>query len=376
MQKIINFFKSCPEVLKLLLFLFFGTCLVFFTNNLFSYFSPFIIAYLITRILHPLMVKINNTIKLPKIINTLLCLLIFVLIVAFVIGILGYYILDGIEYLIGILSSETTTNKVTELINIGKEQIAVWTEFLNIEINLDTIKANIFDIGASLIKVLSNMSINMVMSMPNILISFIIGAIASFYMLYDYDKIARFLNKQLSPKTREFLRVFNNDVITSLFKMVFSYVLISLVCFIELGIGFWVLNIKDAWFLALLIAIADVLPVIGSGGFLVPGGIMFLLMGDPVRGIGLMVLWGIIVVVRQIVEPKIVGSQIGLYPLITIMALYLGLKFMGAMGLIMGPLYIIICKRLNESKLIHLYSKDDDIIVEHAKNAKQKNQRK
>jgi predicted PurR-regulated permease PerM len=105
----------------------------------------------------------------------------------------------------------------------------------------------------------------------------------------------------------------------------------------------------------LLIAVLDVLPVLGSGGVLVPWGIVAMLMGDPMQGIGMFVLWGVIVVVRQVVEPKIVGSQIGLHPLITIAALFLGLKLMGGLGLIVAPLYIIVCKKLNEEGVIHLY---------------------
>jgi predicted PurR-regulated permease PerM len=148
--------------------------------------------------------------------------------------------------------------------------------------------------------------------------------------------------------------------------MVFSYVLISVICFIELGIGFFILDIRDAWFIALIIAIFDVFPIVGSGGILVPWGVIALIMGDPVRGIGLMVLWGVIVVVRQVVEPKIVGSQIGLHPLVTIVSMYIGLELMGGLGLIMAPIYIIVCKKLNEENIIHLYvdSKDETRTIE------------
>jgi predicted PurR-regulated permease PerM len=134
-----------------------------------------------------------------------------------------------------------------------------------------------------------------------------------------------------------------------------SYAVLSVVCFVEIVVGFYVMGVEDAWFLAFLIAIFDVLPILGSGGILVPWSIIGFLTGNSVIGFGMLLLWGIIVVVRQVLEPRIVGSQIGLHPLITVMALFIGLKTMGGLGLLMGPLYVIVCKKMNEEGIINLY---------------------
>jgi sporulation integral membrane protein YtvI len=146
--------------------------------------------------------------------------------------------------------------------------------------------------------------------------------------------------------------VFNNQVLSSFIKMILSYTLVSAICFCELMVGFLILGIKDAVFIAMLIAILDVLPVLGSGTVLIPWGVVSLILGDPTTGIGVLILYGIITVVRQIVEPKIVGSQIGLHPLVTIASLYIGLRLMGGLGLIMGPLYVLMCKKLAEEGLV------------------------
>ena len=355
MQKIRDIFKNCPEIYKLLLFVLGAMALVFFTNNFFGVFSPFIIAYVVTRILRPLMVKIEKKIKVPKVVSTLICLLLFALIAIVVIWFLIHSIVDGISYLINIISANTTATQIASYIELLEVNLENLSEFLKIEIDISAISGELSGLAMNLIKVLSNTAINIAAGIPGFLVSFIIGCIASFYMLFDYDRISGFINKQLSDKGKKFVEVFNNNVLFSLFRMIFSYILISVICFIELAIGFFVLGIDDAWFVAFIIAIVDVFPIVGSGGILVPWGIVCIVMGDPVRGIGLMALWGIIVVVRQIVEPKIVGSQIGLHPLITIMTLYIGLELMGGLGLIMGPLYIIICKKLNESSIIGLY---------------------
>ena len=326
MNKVKNFFKNCPEVLSFLLFIIGGVAVVMFTNNFFGLFSPFIIAYIITKILRPLMVKIDKKIKLPRLITTLLCLLIFVAIAGIIIWVFSLCIVDGIEYVIDLISTYTNGDDLSKYIQMLENTLAKLSETFDIQIDLNAITNEFYNVVKTVIKTLSSISIKLVISFPDMLVTFIIGSLAAFYMLYDYDKIAIFINRQLSPKTKHVLEAFNNDVLSSFFKMIFSYILISVICFIELGIGFFVLDIKDAWFIALIIAIVDVFPIVGSGGILVPWGIIALIFGNPVKGIGLMVLWGIIVIVRQIVEPKLVGSQIGLHPLITIMAMYIGLS--------------------------------------------------
>ena len=136
--------------------------------------------------------------------------------------------------------------------------------------------------------------------------------------------------------------------------------------------GFWIIGIEDAAFIAIIIAILDVLPVVGSGAVLIPWGAIALLLGDHRIGVGVLILYAVIIVVRQIVEPKIVGSQIGLHPLLTIASLYIGLRLMGGLGLIMGPLYVLMCKKLAEEGLI-MANKSiknepiQEIVVEHKK---------
>jgi sporulation integral membrane protein YtvI len=357
MERIKERLAELPEVKNFILFVLCGALIVFLTNNYFSVFAPFIIAYVVTQLLRPLMVTLKNKFKLPNAINTLICLLLFATFGGLICWTFGHYLVEGVKYLIGLLSSESTIGNIISFAQSLGAKFDKFAQWFNMEIDWNEVAKIVGDVVANLIKALSNFSINFAMKLPSFLIAFIIGCMAAFYMMCDYDKIASAAKKQMSPKTIKFFEVFNTQVLSSLLKMIMSYVLISVICFVELIIGFYVLGIKDAAFIALLIAILDVLPVLGSGGVLVPWGIVSLLMGDPLKGFGLMVLWGIIVIVRQIVEPKIVGSQIGLHPLLTIASLFVGLELMGGLGLIMAPLYIIVCKQLNDEGVIHLYKK-------------------
>ncbi len=356
MEKLKSQFSSCPEILNLFLFVLGGFLVVFLTNNFFGVFAPFIIAYVVAMTMRPLMVKIKKKLKVPNLINAIVSMIVFAGAGGIIIWIMFHYLMEGVSYFVNVLSSDETINEAIILAQKVGRYLEDIMDFFQIEITRADVAGIIGDVAKKLVSVLSNFSLDLAMKIPSYLVSFIIGCIAAFYMMCDYDKISNVLYEQMSENTRRFVNIFNHHVLVSLIKMIISYIFISTVCFVELLIGFAVLGIKDAAFIALLIAILDVFPIIGSGGILVPWGIILILMGDPMRGIGLMVLWGMIVVVRQVLEPRVVGSQVGLYPLIMLMSLFVGLKLMGAVGLIMGPLYVIICKKLNEEGLVHLYT--------------------
>ena len=355
LKKIQEYFKESPEILSFILFLLGAVCVIFFTNNLMGIFAPFIISYVVTMITRPLMEKLTTKLKVPRLLATIICMLLIVVVGGIVIWFFVHNIVDGITYVINLISDKFTTQNILSYVNLLEEKLEAFSAFSNLEIDIVTITNEFYGLVKGLVSSLSSMSINIAMGIPSFLVAFIIGCIASFYMLYDYPRISGFLTRQFSEKTAAVVHLFNNNVLFSLVKMIFSYAILSVICFCELAIGFFILGIDDAWFIAFIISIIDVFPILGSGGVLVPWSIIGFLSGNPVVGIGMLVLWGVIVVVRQILEPKVVGSQIGLHPLITIMTLFIGLKTMGGLGLLMGPLYVIVCKKLTESGIIRFY---------------------
>lgn len=355
MQTINSFLKKNPEILRLGLFSLGAVGVILFTNHLMSVFAPFLIAYIITMLTRPTIEKMIKRVKIPRVISTLICMLVVLIFCSGIVWFFIYQIANAITYLVNIISNNVTYESIQEWVTQVLEELDGWGERLNLGINAGTVINEVYDSVKAVIKILSTFSFNLIVAIPETLVSIIMGCIAAFYMMYDYEKISNFLMKQCSSNTKKFVRIFNQNVLFSVFKMLFSYVIISVICFFELSLGFMILGIKDAWFVAFIIAVVDVLPILGSGGILTPWAIIAFISGDFVRGFGLLALWGVIIVVRQIVEPKIVGSQVGLHPLIIIMSMYIGLETMGAIGLVMAPLYVIICKKLNEHGIIRLY---------------------
>ena len=129
-----------------------------------------------------------------------------------------------------------------------------------------------------------------------------------------------------------------------------------LLTFFELTIGLHILGIENALVIAFLIAIFDVLPVLGTGGIMIPWILICFLNKQMKTCVGLLILYLVITVIRNIIEPKIVGKQIGLHPLLMLLCMYLGAKLFGFLGIFILPILILILQNLNDNGILHLYN--------------------
>lgn len=197
--------------------------------------------------------------------------------------------------------------------------------------------------------------------LPSILLSILISIIACCFMTSEFAEIKAFIACQFPEHRRKDLSRAKHILRTSLGKMGKAYLLIMLVTFIEVSIGLTVLKLVGVFSSAYIMLIAagtavvDILPVLGTGTVLIPWAAYSFITGNIGLGIGLLVLYGVITVVRQIVEPKLVAGQLGLSPIVTIMALYLGLKAFGVLGMFVTPILVIMLKLLNDEGIIKIW---------------------
>ena len=168
--------------------------------------------------------------------------------------------------------------------------------------------------------------------------------------LVDYYKVTSFIAKCLPPRGKELLFEVKNSVVTVLFQFGRAYALLMLLTFVELFIGLLLLRVPYAFLLALLIAVVDILPVLGTGTIVIPWGCICLIMGDFPLGIGLLILYAIITVVRQSLEPRIVGHQIGLHPLVTLISMFVGVSLFGFLGLFGLPIAVTVFVQLRRAE--------------------------
>ncbi len=122
-----------------------------------------------------------------------------------------------------------------------------------------------------------------------------------------------------------------------------------------MGIRYSLLRVPMAIPTAFLISFADFLPLIGTGGILVPWIIFELIRRNYYFAVALIIVYAIISLVRNIAEPKIVGAQVGLHPLVTIMGMYIGMKLFGFIGIFIAPMIILVAKQLNDTGKLKLW---------------------
>lgn len=196
---------------------------------------------------------------------------------------------------------------------------------------------------------------------PTVLLSIVISIVACCFMTSEFSDIKAFIVRQFPEHRRKDLSRAKNILRSSLGKMGKAYLLIMLVTFIEVSVGLTVFKLLKIYsssyimVIAAVTAIVDIFPVLGTGTILIPWAAYSFITGNFKMGIGLIVLYAAITVIRQIIEPKLVAGQLGLSPIVTIASLYFGLKVFGVLGMFVTPILVIMLKLLNDEGIIHLW---------------------
>lgn len=199
---------------------------------------------------------------------------------------------------------------------------------------------------------------------PSVLVGCLVFVIAGCFITSDYDMIVNFVKRQLSPEKRRNLSKTKGIVFSSIGKLVKSYLLIMLITFAEMCVGIGALKVigvysgKYIFIIALITAIVDIFPVLGTGTIIIPWAVISLITGSYGMGIGLLALYACITVIRQVIEPKIVASNLGIPPIVSIMGMYIGLQLFGVIGLFLMPITITVIKVLNDEGVVRIWKKE------------------
>lgn len=181
---------------------------------------------------------------------------------------------------------------------------------------------------------------NILGHLPSFVFTLFVGIIALFYFCLDSKGIGKMLSGILPGEVREKISKTMSVIMRGLGRFVKAYSIIMLITFAELLCGFLVMRVQYAFLAALLIAIVDVLPVLGVGTVLVPWSLLSFVEGNGVRGIQLLVLLGVMYIVRQAVEPRILGKNAGVHPLFALIFVYAGFCLAGVGGMIIAPILL------------------------------------
>ena len=340
--------------------------------RLFPYFWPFALALVFAAILEPvarLLRKALKKLKAARIIATLLCmLLLFGLFTALVMMISNRVVREGVNLLRATPDlARSLYNALSGLVNqlYQDYQHLLPEDFLTtVNSALNNLLSQVVSFAGNLSTRIAGFTINTATSLPIIILSIIFTIMGTFYFSYDRERITGYFRNTLPvPVMKRFLLI-KDGVFSAFFGQIKAQIFISFVLMLIIIAGLVILGEPYALLLGVLIGIADVLPVIGAGLFLNTWAIVALIMGNYYMAIGLFIIYLVTITVRQIIEPRIVGKQLGLYPLVTMIAMFAGFQMAGTLGLIAGPLAANICRvvldadagRLNPQKAQPLFA--------------------
>lgn len=232
-------------------------------------------------------------------------------------------------------------NEVLPLLNYLYGLITTRIEFADAEIaeKLNAVFQNLIGSVGNYISSFSMNAIKVLSSgiagIPGLIVKLILMIISCFFFLLDYDKVLEFFDSLL-PKKKS-VETVKWYVKNTLLVYIRSYTLLFILTYVELSVGFQIIGIPYAPIIGLMVAVFDILPILGTGGILLPWAVVLFIIKEIPMGIGMFVLYLMITVIRNILEPRLVGKQIGLHPLATLISLYVGLKVIGIWGMLLFP---------------------------------------
>ena len=184
---------------------------------------------------------------------------------------------------------------------------------------------------------LTAMAAGLLSSAPSLLIFFLVTLISCFYFAVEYDAVCRALGRLVPQRFAERLPDLRRRAGRGARRYLRAYFILFLLTFAELLTGLLILGVEYAFLLALITALLDILPVLGVGTVLVPYAVISFMGGNAFLGLGSLILYGVITLVRQIVEPHLVGKSLGLHPILMLVAFYVGWRLFGVIGVFFGP---------------------------------------
>lgn len=326
---------------------------IFLVPKLFIFFMPFVVGWVIAAIANPLVRLLENKLKIRRKAGSVF---VIVLVIAAVIG-AGYLVLsklitEGIGFVTDLPS--IWKNLESDLNELGKK----WENlYMRLPVDAQNTITSVMDnlstyIGTFVSKISSpTMSAigNFAKELPGILIATIMCILSAYFFVAEREYLNEFFRKYIPLSIQQKWLIGYRSMKKAVGGYFIAQFRIEIWMYILLVIGLMILRINYAFLFALLIAFLDLLPVFGTGTVLIPWAVIRVISADYKTAIGLLIIWGVGQLIRQLIQPKFIGDSIGVKPIPTLFLLYIGYKLAGVFGMIIAVPVGIIVITLNEA---------------------------
>ena len=331
-DKIIRYCLISVGILSLVILL------VIFARYILPVISPFLIAGIIAALTVSPASKLAEKIKAPpKIIRLILSLLLTLLFFSTIAFVIWWVSTSVWSFLVDFNKGNRLYDMLSSLLS---SENPVFGELFSSELASRISDAIDGLVSGALTNVVEGIT-SFAAKIPQLLFFLLVTLISLVYFAVDYDRITALLLSILPKKITRYLRKLRIVTLTVVKKYFCSYLLIMLITYCTVLVGFLLLRVKHAPTLALFVAMLDMLPVIGVGTILIPWGIFEIASGNRILGIGLIMLFVANAIIRQMSEPRIVGKSLNMHPLITLMAIYVGYALFGIVGIFVLPMVAV-----------------------------------
>lgn len=307
-------------------------------------FAPFIIAYFVSLIVNPMVNGIEKRFRLPRGVCA-------VMVIVLTVGVLGGIITGVIWKII-----DEIRNIYEDLPAIYDNVIVSWTKitefFSDFVAMLPGRLQAVFDDAVNQVMVwfsdiATNAEImrsagNIAKKLPSIFVVTIVFILSLFFMITDAKAVSSAVKRPFSEEFIQKMEGFKADLKKYVGGYIKAQLTIMCISFTIILIGLSILKVDYSLIIALAVAILDALPFFGSGAVLWPWSIISFIMGNPLMGIGLIIIYLAVILMRQFIEPKIVSQNIGIHPIVTLMSMYVGFRIFSIGGMILGPIMMVI----------------------------------
>lgn len=333
-----------------------GVLLYLFFQHVLPLLLPFLVAYAISWAVRPLAHKLARRTRIPRGVLAVVFLLV-------IFGVGGWGLWVGSVRLVAELGK-----LVERLLSEGgifdaMDSLMLWAKSIgarfgifsfeegNAQAFYDAVMQMVGNLLSSLASRLPNVAASVFSSLPSVLFFLIVSVVSCFYFCTDDAASLGAITSRLPMSWQQKLPHVKKNLRDVLHKYLKAYGILLALTFALLLVGFWVLGVEYAFLLAFLIALADLLPVIGVGTILIPWGIVMLIQKKFYIGFGLLILYLIISLIRQVAEPRVLGKSLGLHPLLTLFATYVGFVLFGLLGMLLAPVVALVIKRLIDAQI-------------------------
>ena len=320
---------------------FLGLCLVIFLGpRLLRFFMPFVVGWILALLANPLVRFLERRVKLVRRHGSML---IIIAALAIVIGLfygagllvyreMGSFLADAPEIYQSVIA------EIGDALQNGRKLAEYFPQ--NLQPPLLAFSDNLDGLFGKLVSRAAEPTVqiagHVAKSIPNLLVNMVIIILSSYLFLADRESIMRWLKGHLPAFVFRYIEYMKRDAKGLIGGYFLAQFRIMCVVALILAAGFLVLGVRYGVLLAFLTAILDFLPIFGTGTVLFPWAVVKLFAGEYAYATGLILLYILTQVVRQIIQPKIVGESMGLPPLMTLFLLYLGFKLRGLTGMILA----------------------------------------